>query len=122
VSAVSSGKVGEGGGFGVESGDGFDEAGDGESIANAAGAADEAELAASAIEACGDPDERRDSGTVNLGDAVEIDDDLAGSALKNGLESSGKLISRFADGETPVKIEEVDPGFFADVDLDGGKM
>src|SRR2546429_7722279 len=42
----TSGKVGEGGGFGVEGRDGFDEARDGEGVADAAGSADQAEHAA----------------------------------------------------------------------------
>jgi hypothetical protein len=40
------GEIGEGGGFGFEGGDGFYEAGDGEGVADAAGAADEAKDAA----------------------------------------------------------------------------
>ena len=40
------GEIGEGGGFGFEGGDGFYEAGDGEGVADAAGAADQAKDAA----------------------------------------------------------------------------
>src|SRR6266403_2052633 len=46
VFGLEQSEVGEGCGFGFEGGDGFDEAGDGEGVAHAAGTADQAEHAA----------------------------------------------------------------------------
>ena len=59
-------EVGEGGGFGVEGGDGFDEARDGEGVAHAARAADEAKRAVGVFELDGDAHERGDAGAINL--------------------------------------------------------
>ena len=69
---------------GVESGDGFDEAGDGEGIEDAAGFADEMEHATLTAQGNGHADEGGDSRTIDLRHAIEIDDDLAGTVLKNG--------------------------------------
>jgi len=66
VFGLEQSEVGEGGGFGFECGDGFDEAGDGEGVADAAGTADQAEHAAFAGELDGDAHERGDAGAVDL--------------------------------------------------------
>src|SRR5689334_24961734 len=87
-------KVGEGGGFGVESGDGFDEAGDGEGVADATGAADQAEHAAIARELNRDANKRGEAGTVNLRRAIEPDDDFARALLGDGLQGGVELLAR----------------------------
>ena len=101
------------------SGDGFDEASDGEGVADTAGFTDEAENAAFATEGDGDANERRDAGTVNLWDTVEDDDDFARATLQNGLQRHGELFAGIADGEAGVNVEDVDASVFANVDFDG---
>ena len=68
--------------FGVESGDGFDEAGDCEGVADAAGFADEMELAVFAAEREGHANERRNSGAVDGRHTVQHDDDFARTVLQ----------------------------------------
>jgi len=82
----------KGGGFGFEGGDGFDKAGNGEGVADAALAADEAQNAAFASELNGDAHEGGNAGAVDLGNAVEDDDDFLGAAFDDGFESVVKLI------------------------------
>lgn len=74
-------EIGEGGGFGFEGGDGFDEAGDGEGVADAALAADEAQDAAFAGELDGDAYQGGDARAVNLWDAVQDDHHSPGAGL-----------------------------------------
>src|SRR5713101_6511998 len=106
-------------GEGVEGGDGFDEAGDGEGIEDAAGFADEMEHAAFAAEGNGHADERRDTRAVNLRYAVEIDDDFARSLLENGSECGSELVARIADGQATVAVKDADAVLFADVNFNG---
>jgi hypothetical protein len=101
-------------------GDGFDEASDGEGVADAAGFADETQDAALAAKGDGDADERRDAGAVNLWDAVEDDDDFACAALQDGLQRHGELFAGIADSEAAVHVKDVDACVFANVDFDGG--
>src|SRR5882757_7049161 len=86
-------------GEGVEGGNGFDEAGNGESVEYAAGFTDEMKHAAFAAEGNGHADERGDTRAVDLWYAVEIDDDSARAFLKNGSESGGELIAGIANGQ-----------------------
>ena len=74
-------EIGEGGGFGFEGGDGFDEASDGEGVANAAGTADEAENSAFACELDGDAYQGGDARAVDLWDAVQDDHHSPGAGL-----------------------------------------
>jgi hypothetical protein len=112
-------EVGKGGGFGFEGGDGFDEAGDGEGIADAARAADEAEDAAFTCELDGDAHERGDAGAVNLDDAVEDDDDFFSASLNYGLQRIVELVGRLADSEPTVNVKDGHSAGLADVDLHG---
>ncbi len=105
--------------FGVESGDSFDEAGDGESVADAAGLANEMEFAIFAAEGDGHAHERRNARAVNLWHAVEHHNDLASAGLQDGLERHGELLAGIANGETAVHIKYLDAGVFANVDFDG---
>jgi hypothetical protein len=107
-------EAGEGGGFGVEGGDSFDKAGNGEGIADAAMAADEVEPAAFASERDGDADERRDTGTIDLGDAVEVDDDLARALFHHRVSLVIEMIAGVADGEAAVDSDKMDAAGFAD--------
>src|SRR5947209_4925194 len=99
-------KVGEGGGFGFEGGDGFDEAGDGEGVADAPRAADQAQHAAFARELDGDSNERGKARTIDLRRAVEADDDLANALLDDRLQGAVELFAGFADGEPAMYFED----------------
>src|SRR5712664_2685295 len=98
-------EIREGGGFGFEGGDGFDEACDGEGVADAALAADQAEHAAFAGELDGDAHERGDAGAVDLRDAVQEDDDFLRATFDHGFESVVEQLGRLADGEPAVDFE-----------------
>src|SRR5712692_8916629 len=112
-------KVSEGGGFGFEGGDGFDEAGDGEGVSDAALAADQAEHAAFAGELDGDAHERGDAGAVDLRDAVQDDDNFLGAPFDHGFESVVELLGGLADGEAAANFEHGDSAGLADVDFHG---
>src|SRR5690348_533958 len=112
-------KVGEGGGFGVEGGDGLDEAGDGEGVADAAGPADQAEHAAFARELDGDANERGEAGAVNLRSAVKPDEHFARALFHDGLQGGVKLLAGFSDGEPAVHIENGHRAGFANLNLHG---
>src|SRR5260370_8325657 len=91
----------EGGGFGFEGGDGFDEAGDGEGVADAALAADETQDAAFAGELDGDAHQRGNAGAVDLGGAVQNDHDFLRTALNHGLPAAVGLVRNLAHFEPP---------------------
>src|SRR5258706_213636 len=112
-------KVLQGGGFGFEGGDGFDEAGDGEGVADAAMAADEAEHAAFAGELDGDAHQRGDARAVDLGNTVQNDDNFLRATLNHGLESTVELLGGLANGEPAVNLENRDSAGFANVDFHG---
>src|SRR6266481_2241921 len=109
----------EGGGFGFEGGDSFDEAGDGEGVADAAGAADEAENAAFAGELYGDAYQRGDARAVNLRDAVQDDDNFFRAAFDDGFESVVELLGGLADGKPAVNFEHRHTAGAANVDFHG---
>ena len=109
----------EGFGFCVERGDGFDEASDGERIADAAGLADEMELAIFAAEGDGHADERRNARAVDLRHAVEHNDDFLRAGLQDGLQRHGELFAGIADGQATVYVKHFDASVFANVDFDG---
>jgi hypothetical protein len=113
------GEVGESGGFGVEGGDGFDEAGDGERIADAAMAADEVQSAGFAGKADGNAHQRGDAGTVDLRNVIEDDDDFAGAALNGGLQSVVQLLGGLAYGQAAMNIQEENAARLADVNFHG---
>ena len=111
-----------GGGERVEGRDGFDQARDGESVADAAGLADEMKRAAFARERNRNAYQRGDAGAVDLRDAVQIDDDLATGFVEDGLQRRGELIAGFADGEAAMHVKNVDTVFVAYVDFDWGVL
>src|SRR5258708_7424079 len=98
-------EISEGGGFGFEGGDGFDEAGDGEGVADAAGAADQTEHAAFPGELDGDAHHPGEAGAINLGDAGHDHDNFPRATLHHRLESVVELLGRLADGEPAVNFE-----------------
>ena len=120
--AIKQLKIGEGGGFGFEGGDGFDEAGDGEGVADAAVAANQAEGAAFAGELDGDAHQGGDAGTVDLRDAVEDDDDILGAGFDDGFESVVELLGGLTDGEAAVNFKYRHSAGLADVDFHGGTV
>jgi len=109
-------------GEGVEGGDGFDEAGDSEGIADSARLADEVEDTAFAGERNGDAHQRGDAGAVDLRDAVQVYDHFAAGFVKDGLQRRGELIAGFTDGEAAMHVKNVDAVFVAYVDFDWGVL
>src|SRR6266581_9144813 len=109
-------KVVECGRFGLESRDGFDEAGDGEGVADAAGAADQTEHTAFAGELDGDAHERGDAGAVDLRDTVQEDDNFLRATFDHGFESVVELLGGLADGEPAANFQYRYSAGFADVD------
>src|SRR6266566_3884257 len=112
-------KVVECGRFGLESRDGFDEAGDGEGVADAAGAADQTEHTAFAGELDGDAHERGDPGTVNLWDAVQDSDNFLRATLDHRFERVVELLGRLTDSEAAVNFQYGHSAGFAHVDFHG---
>jgi len=112
-------KIGQGGGFGFEGWDGFDEAGDREGIADAAGTTDEAENAAFAGEFDRNAHQRGDAGAIDLWDAVQDDDNFLCAAFDDRFESVVKLLGGLADGKPTVDFEHRHPSGCADVDFHG---
>ena len=102
-----------GGGFAVEGRDGFDEARDGEGVANAAGTADEVEPAALARQRNGELHEGRDAGTVNLRDVVQVDNHLPGTPRQQVLGEIAEVFTGFTDGETAVYTKVMNAARFA---------
>ena len=109
-------------GEGVEGGDGFDKAGDGESVKDAAGFAHQVENAAFAAQGDRHADERGYSGTVDLRNAVKINDDLACAFLEHRSQRSGELVAGIANGEASVNIKNSHACFFAYVDFNGSVL
>ena len=107
---------------GFERGDGFDEAGDGEGVADASRFAHEVESSTFAGQGNGDADQGRDAGTVNLRDAVEVNDNFAAGFVHDGHQRVRELVAGFADGQTAMDVEDVDAVFMANVDFDGGML
>jgi len=96
-----------GSGVGVVRRDGFDQASDGEGVADASGAANEMNRAAFPRELNGDAHQGGDAGAVDLWNAVEIDDYFTAAALHDGLERFVKLLGGFADGEPSVDFQQI---------------
>src|SRR6266478_5749607 len=103
--ARRSGEVREGGGFGFERGDGFDEARNGEGVADAARAADQTQHAAFSGELNRDAHQRRNAGAVDLGDAIQDDYDFLRSLLDDGLKGRVELVAGLPDGEATMDFE-----------------
>ena len=106
-------EAGGGGGFAVEGGDGFDEARDGEGVANAAGATDEVEPAAFARQRNGELHEGRDAGAVDLRDVVEIDNHLPGAPRQQVLGEIAEVFTGFTDGQAAVYAKVMNAARFA---------
>lgn len=106
-------EAGGGGGFGVESGDGFDEACDGEGVANPARAADEVETTTVAGKGDGEFHQRRNAGAIDLRNIVEIDDHFRGAALQEVLGEVIEMFAGLADGKPAVNLKVMDSGGFA---------
>jgi len=110
---------GLGGGFGFVGGDGFDEASDGEGIADTALSGDEMERAVEAGEGDGNFDKDGDAGAVDLRDVGEIDDELAGALIHELLDEVVEMLAGLTDGEASMHFDEVDASGFADGDFQG---
>src|SRR5205085_8472919 len=106
-------------GFGVEGGDGFDQARDGEGVADAAGSANQAQDAAVARELNGNTHEGREAGAVNLRRAIQRYDDFARALLHDRLQRAVELFAGFANGEASMHFENGDLAGFANLNLHG---
>lgn len=103
--------------FGIEGGDGFDEARDGKGVADAAGATDEVQPAALAGEGNGEFDEGRDAGAIDLWNIVEVDDQLPRTLLQEILGEVIEVLAGLADGEPAVDLKIMDTVGFAGRDF-----
>ena len=112
-------KAARGGGFVVEGGDGFEEAGDGEGFADAAFAADQAEGAGFAAEEGHVADEGGQARAVDLFDGAEVDDDFQGAAGFEFFEGGVEFIAGGADDEAAGDADDVDAIFFLDGNVHG---
>lgn len=97
----------------VEGGDGFDETGDGEGVADAPRSADEVKAAAFARKGDGKLDEGGDAGAVDLRDVVEIDDHFAGALGEKILREVGEMFAGLADGEAAIDVKVMNAARFA---------
>jgi hypothetical protein len=105
------GEVGKRGGFGIESRNGLDKPRNGERIAHAAGAADEAQRTAFASQLDGNAHQCGNAGAIDLRNTVEIDDDLVGAGLRNSLKSIVQLLAGLPYRQTTAHFENRDcPG------------
>src|SRR5207244_11471947 len=112
-------EIGEGGGFGFEGGDGFDEPRDGERVAHAAGATDETQDTAFARQLDGDAHQRGNAGAVDLRDAVQDHNHSLRATLNHGLKRVVKLLGGLADSEPAVNFQDRHSSGFANVDFHG---
>lgn len=115
-------EIGEGGGLGIKSGNGFDKARDGEGVAHPSRSADKAERAAFAAEANGDADERGDAGAVDLRNVIEDNDDFARTLLDGGLQRFVQLLGRLTDREAAAHVNNGNSAGIADSDFHGSAL
>ena len=108
-----------GGGFGFKGGNGFDEASDGEGVADATLTNDEVQDAAEARERDGKFHQDGDAGAINLRDVVEVDDDFARALLDEILDKFKQTFAGIADGEAAMHANKIDSGGFAHRDFQG---
>lgn len=99
--------------------DGFDETGDGEGVAHAAGAANQMDGSAFASELNGDTHQGGDSGTVDLRDAIQIDEDFAAAAVDHRSQSFVELFAGFTNGQAAADVQHVDALRFTDSNFHG---
>jgi hypothetical protein len=99
--------------FGIEGGDGLDEARYGEGIADAALPADQMQSSALASEGDGKFYEGGDPGAVDLRNVVEVDDQLARASLHEILGEVVQVLAGLADGEPAVNAQVMDTAGFA---------
>src|SRR5438876_1142512 len=91
-----------------------------EKAACCAGAADQAQHAAFSGELNRDAHQRRDAGAVNLGNAIQDDDDFLRALLDDGLKSRVELVAGLPDGEAAMDFKNGHSGGLADVNFHGG--
>jgi len=106
-------EAGGGGAFVFEGGDSFDEARDGEGVADASWATDEVKAAAFARERNGKLDKGRDARAVDLRDIVEVDNHFARTLIEEILSELAEVLAGLADGEAAVDVKVVNAAGFA---------
>ena len=99
--------------FVVEGGDGFNEASDGEGVADAALATDEVQPSALAGKGDGKLHESGNAGAIDLRNVVEIDDELSRATLYQILGELTQMFAGLADGEAAVYLKVVDAACLA---------
>ncbi len=112
-------EAGRSSGIGLVRRDGFDQASNGEGVADASGAANEMNGAAFARELNRNTDQRGNAGAVDLRNAVEVDDYFAAAALHDGLQRFVKLLGGFADGEPSVDFQQINSVLLPNGNLHG---
>jgi hypothetical protein len=97
-------KAGGSGGFGVESGDGFHQTRYRKGVANATLTADEMET--STLTGQGDRklDESGNARAIDLGNVIEVDDNLARPSLDQVLREFVQMLTGFADSQAPMDL------------------
>jgi len=95
-------------GFVLEGGDRFDQARDGEGIADTALAADEVQSAALAGERNGKLHKSGNSGAIDLGNVMQVDDQLSRATLHQILSELRQMFAGLADREASVDLKVVD--------------
>ena len=94
-------------------GDGFDQACDGEGVADASFAADQMQPASLARKRDRELYQCRDTRTIDLWDFVQIDDDPARALGNEILHEGAKVFAGIADGQTTMDVDIVDTVGFA---------
>src|SRR6516162_4399530 len=106
-------EAGGGGGYRLKRGNGLDEAGDRQRVANSSLAAHQMQTAALASQRDRQLHEGRDARTVDLRYVIQIHDHLAGALLNELLGELVQVLARFPDGQPPIHINMVDAADFA---------
>jgi len=108
-----------GDGFGLigEAGNGLDEARELEDFADVSHRIEELEAAALALEGDEGADKRADAGAVHLGDAGEVDEDVAGRGLGELAQFGAECVVAGADDDAALQINDGDVSGFPGRDL-----
>src|SRR5215469_10624171 len=106
-------EAGGGGGYRLKRGNGLDEAGDRQRVANASLAAHQMQAAALASQGDRQLHEGRDARTVDLRYVIQIHNHFAGALLNELLGELVQVLARFPDRQPPIHINMLDAADFA---------
>ena len=104
-----------GDGFGLigEAGNGLDEARELEDFADVSNGIEDLEAAALAFEGDERADQRADARAVHLGDAREVDEDIAGGGFGEPAQFGAESVVAGPDDDAPLQIDDDDVTGFA---------